>query len=926
MNSEQLELLAKMENVVVTGYDAVKLFPSILSRHTARLIRNEVMETDLKFEGLNYKEMSRYVAMEMDPFDIRYLKLEKIVPVRRFHRGSRPGVTGNEPLAKEADDEVRWRFPAREPTELEKRNLLAAALEIGIRRSFELHTYQFAGKLYQQSEGGPIGMRITGACARIVMGVWSRKVNEILRNEKLEIFQSGGYVDDVRYLTPELEPGRRWDSKQKKFTSKAEWRQDDLENGVSAAKRTSNEIRNAMNSVFWNIQFTSEITEDFNNGRLPTLDFELWVNEKENETTGEDDRGKIYYSFYEKEVSSRFCLMEKSAMAENSKNSTLSQEVIRRMLNTSELLPQGERNQVLEKFISKLEISGYNRAQIKNIIMSGLKGYESKVQRSRKQKTDLHRDAANTAGARNKKKLLGKTNWFKQKKSKKQEGSGNHTWGRRTTKKNNQKNVVAKTVLFIPRTPGGELATLLRGAEEDISKATGDHIKIVEKAGVMLKRMVHKANHYAGEDCERSDCLVCCTGGEESGKSDCRRRNIVYKTFCIQCKEKGRESAYYGESSRTAFERGSEHLRDFSSMAEDSHMWNHQLDEHEGNEGIKFGMKVVRSHTSAFARQVHEAVVIARNQSINLLNAKFEYNRCILPTLAVLMGDREQRDGTKEDLADKFLTEEEEENSIGLSSKSKRRVAEGHEEENQHVNKRRRRWKTETAIKRKNVTTEKNLSASKRRKVEQEKKSKQKAPEINNSPNDASTSPDHEYHLAENLQTNSLDVKSTPSPTAPEYESTQHETRLGKTNLSDKSENFNDILSLFRRRRSKENEKIRGHPLQAQVFQDSNSKTGASQIIGENTSSNTSSKLSQPTIFVFTAAKQKNSARDIGAKSQVNPKPSPVYSKRNLNGTTTKQVKSSRKVIKPPKNYIFKPLTAHFTLTSTKISIKPDSS
>ena len=118
-------------------------------------------------------------------------------------------------LGKDSEDEVRLVFPPRDPTKEEKVKLFAAALEIAVRTIFKLHTYQFGGKLYQQSEGGPIGLRLTGACAKLVMASWSRKVNKILEREKIEVALAAGYIDDIRYLTTIIEKGRRWEEKEK---------------------------------------------------------------------------------------------------------------------------------------------------------------------------------------------------------------------------------------------------------------------------------------------------------------------------------------------------------------------------------------------------------------------------------------------------------------------------------------------------------------------------------------------------------------------------------------------------------------------------------------------------------------------------------------------------------------------------------------
>ena len=210
----------------------------------------------------------------------------------------------------------------------------------------------------------------------------------------------------------------------------------------------------------------------------------------------------------------------------------------------------------------------------------------------------------------------------------------------------------------------------------------------------MAKSLVHKANQWAGEDCEREDCMVCRWGEEHKG--DCRRRNIVYKTECRDCKgeagerSKKKDTLYVGETSRTGYERGQEHQRDAKSKAktENSHIRIHQVEAHGGETGNGFSMKVVRGHKSALARQVHEAVLIANCQSQNLLNSKAEYNRCIIPRLAVMVGTKEK--GEEETVGEREALEYEE----GMRSR-KREDEQGLH--NQRA-KRRKRWKEEPKV------------------------------------------------------------------------------------------------------------------------------------------------------------------------------------------------------------------------------------
>lgn len=117
-------------------------------------------------------------------------------------------------------------------------------------------------------------------------------------------------------------------------------------------------------------------------------------------------------------------------------------------------------------------------------------------------------------------------------------------------------------------------------------------------------------------------------------------------TTCCLCKDKGEDKVYVGESSRTAFERGQEHIHDYEKEHLDSHMSKHHLNDHAQEEKPTFSMKVVKCHTSALTRQIHEAILIQKHEK-NILNSRGEYNRCQLPRLTVMMGEKEVESRTE---------------------------------------------------------------------------------------------------------------------------------------------------------------------------------------------------------------------------------------------------------------------------------------
>ena len=86
----------------------------------------------------------------------------------------------------------------------------------------------------------------------------------------------------------------------------------------------------------------------------------------------------------------------------------------------------------------------------------------------------------------------------------------------------------------MPYTPNSELAKELRQVEEVMETMSGMRLKIVEKAGIQLKRILVKTNPWAGWDCQREECLVCQTREETGvGKGKpCYKRNVLYETWC----------------------------------------------------------------------------------------------------------------------------------------------------------------------------------------------------------------------------------------------------------------------------------------------------------------------------------------------------------------------------------------------------------
>ena len=87
-------------------------------------------------------------------------------------------------------------------------------------------------------------------------------------------------------------------------------------------------------------------------------------------------------------------VQQKSAMNENVKLQVLSNDMVRRLLNSSEVLGSSEKARVVDMYAQKLMNSGYSKEQVVRIIVAGIKGYEGKLERSQKYGSKLRRTAA----------------------------------------------------------------------------------------------------------------------------------------------------------------------------------------------------------------------------------------------------------------------------------------------------------------------------------------------------------------------------------------------------------------------------------------------------------------------------------------------------------------------------------------------------
>ena len=265
---------------------------------------------------------------------------------------------------------------------------------------------------------------------------------------------------------------------------------------IERKKRTILEVNKAMNSINPDLEFTIENENDFENGRLPTLAFEIW-----------SCKEGIRHSYFEKKMRSQILTMKQSSQSENSKISILTNELNRRFQMMDENISTKEKIEKIEKFTQQLVNSGYQWSQIRNIVVSSLRFTIKRESKQKENGENRYRTAVESLEKRIRSKLLESTEWYKregeremdeEEKDKEREldkfknrSRRKHKRSKRNTtdleclKKIKESGATPKItgVLFVPHTEKSELSKRIREKLKVMESISSLRVKVVERTG-----------------------------------------------------------------------------------------------------------------------------------------------------------------------------------------------------------------------------------------------------------------------------------------------------------------------------------------------------------------------------------------------------------------------------------------------------------
>ena len=167
------------------------------------------------------------------------------------------------------------------------------------------------------------------------------------------------------------------------------------------------------------------------------------------------------------------------------------------------------------------------------------------------------------------------------------------------------------TVMMIDSTPGGILKKKIQTA----ARKNKIRVKIVERVGTTIKKLLQRSRPFKQEKCNREDCIPCKTG------IDCRTRGCVYR---IECKECGKR--YKGQTGRSVYERCGEHEEDFKKKMDRCPLWRHSKASH-NKQKFDYEVKVeAKCFGKPSKRLITESVLIEEMTVEETMNSKCEWS------------------------------------------------------------------------------------------------------------------------------------------------------------------------------------------------------------------------------------------------------------------------------------------------------------
>jgi hypothetical protein len=490
------------------------------------------------------------------------------------------------------------------------RKMLGIIMEAVLNLVMDNHFYILGDVIRRQSKGGAIGLRSTGVVARLIMRQFDKlfKLKIIANNILLELYKR--YVDDIDICCQMIRLGTKY--RNGKLEWREEWKQEDVQIGMKPDRLAMDILQDIGDTIYNFVKLTSDCPSDNVSKYVPILDLQCSI-----------VNNRILHKFYEKPINTRYCILEKSAVGNRTKFTTLVQETVRRMRNCCSRIPEEEKDEIIQKFVLKMRRSGYKGRYRQRVLIAAKGIMDQKRKDDSEGRIPLYRSKEYESRNRRLIKEKKKINWYNGK---------------------NTKEKFYMAPLIVDPTPDGKLREELQKICKEHGEEGGMWIKVVERGGDKIKNIC-RSNPTGSKECGRMTCGIC--RGDKPGR--CNVRGAGYRCKCLECEKEGVKAYYEGESGGNAHNRYLLHEAAVRrGKVEASALAKHMQVQHDGMVG-KFTMEVTGTFPGCLERLGDEGIRVreTEEEADIIMNSKTEFHQPPISRVVITRGNRnEDQDDT----------------------------------------------------------------------------------------------------------------------------------------------------------------------------------------------------------------------------------------------------------------------------------------
>ena len=279
-------------------------------------------------------------------------------------------------IKKELFDE-KWSRPVKKPNPIEKIKMLGVAIERLILVTMKNHIYSFKSVKRLQKSGCGTGLDATGELGDLFMLWWDGIFTKILKDCQLNMDIFVRFKDDINILMNKLlvENNQIRELLGDIYVAPGNY-EGNMED------YTADIVCKIANTVSDMISFTYDTPGMNKDNKLPVLDVKVCVNSE----------NKILHDFYEKPTRNPKVILASSALSWAQKRSIHTQEILRRLKNTSEDLGQEVQNSHIANYLLRMKLCGYSQKFRKEVFLSAKNAYKEIYQKSKSENTPIFRN------------------------------------------------------------------------------------------------------------------------------------------------------------------------------------------------------------------------------------------------------------------------------------------------------------------------------------------------------------------------------------------------------------------------------------------------------------------------------------------------------------------------------------------------------